>query len=352
MPPFFLALTLSLPSYAGALKPYVIFDMQAHSETVPIKDAMEDWEGNSFERGENQWVSAWFETGLRYKRWGMGFVKRYDFDLRFSEDTAELYWLSANKNPLPLGRNFNVRIKAKAIKASGLRVMFSDALGQSAFYSLGLTYLKAHYTVDGGITGFADVINEKDYEFDLLIDYHYTEDTLFDRVVEEPSGKGFAVVAEFNYQFANATQLHVQVRDLFANIYWDESPYTEGLATSNRKEYDENGYVSIKPVLSGFEGIDSQTVQRLEPRWFAQLSHTFAGPYGGLFQYRHQYERHLFGLGATLAVGEGEISTSYWAVQNALEISWHCRRLGFSVTADQLDESDLKSIWLSLSYGR
>jgi len=352
LPPFFLFQLFFSQAYAASLQPYFIVDSQAHSDTVSISDALDDWEGDDFTSGKQQWAWSWLEIGVKYQHWGVGFVQRSDFDLRFSKDTAELYWRSANKKPLPLGRAYSTALDANGLKASGLRLMFADAWGESAHYSFGLSYLRATYILDGSMGGAANVVNESDYEFELLIDYHYTEDSLFDRTVDEPSGQGFAIDAEFNYQFSEATSIDIQVRDLFANVYWSESPYTEGRATSERKEYDENGYVSINPALTGFEGIDSQYVQRLSPRWHAQLSHSFIGPYGALLQYRHQYGRSLFALGATLSVGQGAVSSSYWPMQNLIEIDWRYRKLRFSIAADQLDKSELKSVWLSMSYGQ
>lgn len=353
LPPFFLSvLATTQPGYADAVQPYFIFDSFSYSETVPIKDALEDWEGDSFESGERQWTWNWFELGMRYSHWGVGLVQRYDYDLRFSKDAAELYWLTSNKQPLPVGKEYSAQVEANAFHSTGLRLTFSDTIAETTHYTLGLSYLYANYMVDGFINGNATVLNESDYDYDAQVEYHYSEDHLFDRPVEKPKGNGFAIDAEFDYQFESGTRIELQVRDLFARIYWRDSPYTRGHATSDRKEYDDNGYVSINPVLTGFEGTDSQYVQRLEPRWYAKIKHSFTGSYGGLLQYRYQYGHSLFGLGASSSIGEsGSISASYWPMNQAIEVNWQNDKLQLSVTADQVSISDLQTLWLSVAYG-
>lgn len=350
--PFFLLLfTAFLPKQAKAVQAYLLFDSQAHSETIPIKDAINDGKGNHFKRGERQWAWSWLELGLQHKHWGISLLTRYDFDLRFSEDTAELYWLSANKKDLPSDYEYQVALKANAVNASGLRIMTNRTLGKSVRYTLGLSLLKAHYLLDGSSDGLASVNSESDYDLDLAIDYHYTEDSLFNREVAQPEGKGFAIDASFDYQFSPATQLNIQVQDLLASIYWDQSPYTLGRADTDRKEYDENGYVKIKPTLTGFEGTDKQYKQNLSPRWHARINHRYKASFGSVFQYRYQYGRSLFGLGGAFYRGESAFSASYWPSHKALELSGQRHKLRLSLTADQLNSSELRSLWLNIAYG-
>ena len=353
LPSFFLTvLSATQNSHADSVQPYFIVDSFSYSETVPIKDALEDWESNDFESGERQWTWNWIELGVRYKRWGVGVVQRYDYDLRFSEDAAELYWRTSNKEPLPVGEEYNAHVEANAFHSTGLRFTFSDTVAEKVNYTLGVSYLYANYMVDGELNGNATVLNESDYDFEALVNYHYTEDHLFDRPVEKPKGNGFSIDAEFSYQFDSATHFDLQVRDLFAQIYWRDSPYTLGKATSDRKDYDENGYVTINPVLTGFEGTDSQYVQKLDPRWYAKLSHSFTESYGGILQYRYQYDHSLFGLGAMYSIGErSSISASYWPLNEAIELNFDYEKFRLSLTADHVEIDKLKTLWLSVAYG-
>ena len=107
LPPFLIAVFLFAES-AGAnpIAPYMIFDGFSYSETTTIKSAVEGSTDGGFRSGERQWSSSWIEIGVRSKHWGVGFVKRYDYDLRFSQGAAEIYWLTENKQTLPLGNEY------------------------------------------------------------------------------------------------------------------------------------------------------------------------------------------------------------------------------------------------------
>ena len=349
--PYLLVLLIALlPSHANAAQAYLLFDSQVHSETIPIKDAINDGKGNRFKRGERQWAWSWLELGLQHQHWGISLLTRYDFDLRFSKDTAELYWLSTNKIGLPTDHQYQIALTANAINASGLRIMTSRALGKAVHYKVGLSLLKAHYLLDGNSTGLASINSESDYDLDLAVNYHYSEDSLFDRKAAQPQGKGFAIDASFDYQITPTAAVSVQVRDLLAGIYWNQSPYTLGRANTDRKEYDENGYVKIKPTLSGFEGTDKQYRQRLKARWHARFNHRYKSSLGSVLQYRYQYGRNLFGFGAAFYKGESEFSLSYWPLHRALEVSGQHHKLRLSLTADQLSSSELRSLWLNTAY--
>ncbi|MBW1769148.1 MAG: hypothetical protein JRJ65_19155, partial [Deltaproteobacteria bacterium] len=125
-----------------------------------------------------------------------------------------------------------------------------DKLLESLDCTLGLSYLRADHLIDGFINGNATIINDSDYDFEARVGYYYSEDILFDRKVNEPIGRGFSIDAEFTWLIENSTLIEMQVRDLFARIYWEDSPYTTGKATSDSKKYDENGYVSMKVSMS------------------------------------------------------------------------------------------------------
>ena len=53
-----------------------------------------------------------------------------------------------------------------------------------------------------------------------------------------------------------------------------------------------------------------------------------------------------------LALFNAGLSSSYWPMQNLLEINWFYRKLKLSLAADQFEKSDLRSVWFSLSYGQ
>jgi hypothetical protein len=356
MPLFFLSfLFLSAFSYADdyPVQPYFIFDSFSYSETVSIKSTIKDsWKNSDFESGERQWTWNWLEVGVQYKNWGIGYIKRYDYDMRFSEQTAEFFWLTKNKKDLPIGKKYSLDLQANAIHSSGLRVSYSDSFMESFDYQIGLSYLQATYSLDGKIKGDATATSDSDYDFDATVDYAYTEDHLFERNVQEPEGQGFSLDFMFNYQVTAEVYWQLQVRDLFARLYWENSPYTEGHATSDRKEYDENGYVSFNPVLQGYEGTRDVYVQTLEPRWYSKVGYDLNRSNAITGQVRYQYGHALYSIGVDHVLTlNSRLGINYWPINRSVELNWNYYKVKLAVSTDALSVSDMKTFWLSFSYG-
>ncbi|PKH01240.1 hypothetical protein CXF72_17655 [Psychromonas sp. MB-3u-54] len=351
---FFNSLFLSAFSYADdyPVQPYFIADSFSYSETVSIESTLHGWEGDNFESGEQQWTWNWFELGVQYQHWAVGIVQRYDYALQFSPETADFFWLVANKKDLPVGKQYDLNLQVNALHSSGVRVSYANSLTNTFNYRVGLTYLQANYMINGQIKGNATAVGNSDYDYQAALDYAYTTDDIFDRVVDEPTGKGFALDLEFSYQITPSTHWQFQVRDLFAKLYWKNSPYTEGNSTSERKEYDENGYVSINPILTGYEGTRDVYVQKLQPRWYSKVSHQLTSHYTAVLQYRYQYDRALFSLGGNYKLGNNNrLGVNYWPINQAAEINWNYHKIQLAVVTDALRSSAVKTFGLSFSYG-
>lgn len=346
---------LFLPTFSSAdeypVQPYFIFDSFSYSETVSIESSFDSWKGGNFESGERQWTWNWFELGVQYKHWAIGFVQRYDYDARFSQQTAEFFWLTKNKKDLPVGQKYALDLQINAIHSSGLRLSFTDNLTEAFNYRIGLSYLQANYSIDGQIEGDATATSDSDYDFQASVDYSYTEDLLFDRNVTEPQGKGFSVDFMFDYQLTTKLHWQLQVRDLLARLYWDKSPYTQGQASSDRKEYDENGYVSFNPVLQGYEGINETYVQKLQPRWYSKVNYKVGHRYAISAQLRYQYEHALYAIGGGHDFSNTHrLGIHYWPINQAVELNWNFHKVQLGIATDALQVSDMKTFWLSFSY--
>ena len=158
--------------------------------------------------------------GVRKEHWSLGLVRRYDHDLRFTKSSSELYWLTSNQSPLPVGKQYDVNVEFNGFNASGVRFSFFDTLKGVFRYSLGLSVLSAEYMIDGVLQGEAAVVSAVDFNYDATIDYHYTDDFLFDRTVKKPVGEGFSVDGFLSYDINQATNVEIHVRDLLGEISW------------------------------------------------------------------------------------------------------------------------------------
>lgn len=356
-PPFFrlscvLLAMFPLQSLAEDWHPYFIFDSFSYSETVSIRAAFNEWETQDFDRGKRQWTSNWIEAGIRTGDWSYGLVQRFDYALEFTEDASELYWQVTNKRDLTPGQHFDVEVNAQAIHATGLRVAYYfDAL-DSLQGALGLTLLRANYLIDGQLQGQADALNDSDFDYAAYLNWTYTEDRLLDRVVNAPVGYGAALDFQLRYRW-QAHAIAWEVKDLPAWIYWHKSPFTEAIGRSDRKHYDERGYVSIEPAVSGREAFYSSYRQTLSPRMRLGWQYYAEGWVQPLAEIRYQYEHALYGAGVALRWETlPQLDIKYWPLNHSLEIQ--ARQAGqwtLGLMADHYDRRKVRTLGLVITWG-
>jgi hypothetical protein len=358
----FISATLSVTSSASALEhsspakmqTYSLVDSLSYSDTVSIQSALNNWRKGYFKPGQRQWSWNWLELGVRKNNMGIGLIARMDYDLRFNKDTSEFYWLTSNKKPLPTGGNFNLDLKAKAFKAIGLRVFWGDQISlheQPFHYQIGLSYLRAYYRIDGSITGTANMLSNSNYQYYGNVDYAYTRDILFGRKVSAVNGNGFSFDLNLDGQLTSKIAYKLQVRDLFARIYWHDMPYTQAVVNSNQQSLDKNGYLSIVPLISGYEGKKSSDTQTLSPRGYLQLAQQINPEYAGLFEYRYQFGQSLWGIGLKKQFQKNQsYGLSYWPNNQMLSVSGDYPQWRWSLSADQLNRNRVKSFGLALGW--
>lgn len=293
---FISLLFLCSASPAYAIETYLKVESYNYAEPTTINSFLNEFDGR-FEGGTQAFAHEWLEVGARLGNWELGLLSRYDYDMSFSNDTAELYYLVTNGLPLEVGRQYHLDLSAKHYKTNGLRLGYGFSPAQSLDLKLGLAYLRGLKLMDGNIHGEATSVAENDYDFMFHTDYYYSEDPLFDRVAEAPNGWGYSIDLVADWQPTSRLGLHLQVRDLLGAIFWRDAPHTIADANSNNKIFDEDGYVIFTPTLKGIE----------EYRDFRQSLHAFGDvnvdyqvttKYALLYTGRFTTETFFSGVGA------------------------------------------------------
>lgn len=330
--------------------PYFVVDGFAYSETVPLESALHDWEGDAFRPGDRQWAWSWLEAGVQWGHFSLGYVLREHYDLRFTPDTADLYWRNANRADLPVNRVYDLNLYADHFKAQGVRVAFLDGVEFNHFgslhYRMGVSYWQADDLINGTLVGQARAIADNDYVYQADLAYHYSEDRLFERQVAEPDGQGYSIDLALAWQ-AGRHRLTLDIKDLWGEIVWEQAPYTLGTLNSNNRTYDANGYVRINPTLSGYEGISEEYTQKLLRRWDAAYQLAWEH-YGAGVMARQQFDQVFYG-GALYFGGAQQYAVSYWPEPEMLELQWRSHGWSVAVAADSLS-SDLRALRLQFSY--
>lgn len=329
-------LTYSLNVLPVSANPYLVLDSFSHSESVPISDAVGDWE-SPLKDGDNAFTYNWAEIGATYKDFSLGLLSRYDYELQYSPETAEFYHLVNNKKSLPLNKQYHLDLTAKHTYSEGVRLSYGLRFNKQLEIRIGGSYLKGLKLTDGRLRGTASAIAENDYDFNANVDYYYSEDALFGRKVNKPNGVGFSIDSLINWTIRPKFNVHLAITDLIGRMYWSDAPNTTATATSATKEYDEDGYVKYNPVLSGYESNHDFT-QKLYPRFHMQLNYSLdsgTNLVGQIFNCHPGTYYQLGGEYAFNADNHGQIL--YMLETNAISIGYVGNYFQFNLMSDSFN---------------
>jgi len=355
-PPFFIFAALASASATvhadwSDYAPYARVETMTYSEPVSIESAFNEWKGD-FKGGERQWTHNTLEAGVETERWSLGVFYRRDYDLRFTPDTAESYYKVQNQKDLTPGKTYLLDLRAQSFEAKGLRG--SLALQPAATWKarIGLSIFEASALIDGSIRGQGSAITADSYHYDARVDYHYSEDLLFDRQVAPPSGWGAALDLRLEGEFTPWLRGRMRVDDLLGRIWWKDAPYTRANASSDREHYDAEGKVSFDPLISGVEGIDRRHVQRLSPRFAGSLDMGPKDGWAGVAALQYHYGQALLGAGLTRPLFSGAFRLIAWPEAHTLSLGYAKGRYQLEFATDSLSPSEAHALWLRLNIGQ
>jgi len=334
-----------------AFEAYVKIESHNYAEPTSIDSFLNEFNGD-FEGGTQAFGHEWLEVGARSGNWELALLTRYDYDMSFSNDTAELYYLVNNELPLEPGREFHIDLAAKHYKTNGLRLGYLFQPAESLDIALGVAYLQGLKLTDGSIVGEARAVAENDYDFSFHADYYYSHDPLFDRVAEQPGGWGYSVDLAADWQPIDNLGLHLQVKDLLGAIFWRDAPHTIADADSDNKVYDEDGYVIFNPMLNGLE----------EYRDFRQSLHAFgaidmdyrlSAKYALLYSGQFTAETFFSGVGAAYAFDSDQtLAMLFYPELKAFQVDYQGPFWKVRLASDgfSLDQANYFSLSGYLSY--
>lgn len=350
--PFFAAalMALGLVSPAqGAERFYLEVDSFAHSEPVPIRAYFNDWRGDSRHGGDTALSYNWWEAGMEDGPWRLGVLYRYDYTLRFSSDTAELYHRIQNKSPLPPGRRYALAITVQHYAVRGLRLAHGWRPRGGLEIQWGLSYLQGRRVLDGNLSGWAEAVSDKDYDFRFEVDDVYSRDPLFKRRVSAPEGEGYSVDLALNW-LAAPWELRFKVVDLIGALYWKAVPHTRATGTSDTKRLDESGYVRFDPALSGIEDRRDQ-VQRLRPRTKVDVRYALNRRHrAALALLATRWQRFVRAGWVVGTPRAGQWQVLYDVSARALALSHESPRWRWSVIADDVRAHYARTFGISAQY--
>ncbi len=324
----------------------------AHSETSTVKQiVMDDFRGPNLREGGYSFTHNRWELGLKHEHWRLGYVLRYDYALKYTHDTAELFYADKNDQPIQQDRRYEVFLAPIHARSWGLRLASSWPLAPTLSIEPSISYLQSKRLQQGQVSGFFVAENDR-YSGQLDLDYVYDKDKLFDRVVTRPSGHGLAFDVALHWNMNESWQAHVAAIDLYHRINYSRTPFHAAKANSDRISFDDEGRIDVKPVLEGSQGYRSH-VLRLPRQYRANLQHTLDEQWQISAAF-YRYDRLNFpSLGLSyqdLAQSLPKFFGAYDFGAKAVTLGLQAASLRFSLTSDALEFDEAYTFGLNLDW--
>ncbi len=332
---------------AGAGQLYFESSALLFSEPIALDALGNDWNA-PLEGGDVMVGVARAEAGVAWGAWRLGYLYRDDYLYRFTPDTAELVHATNNRLELTPGRRYALALDVHRQRSEGLRIAFERALSPTLRLGVALSLLRGSEVMEGGITGVAEAVAGNDYDFAFDVDYAYSEDKLFDRIATPPRGRGHALDLTASWQPAPGWRFDFRGYDLAAAITWYDAPFTTATGSSDTKQYDEQGYVTYRPVISGLES-NRDLRQRL-PRKLELDGRRQLTPRLALLARGRDYDiERFFSFGAGYRLGRGEVVALADTVHDALTLGWHHPNVVVELAGDAAEIGRARLLALTLA---
>lgn len=223
---------------------------RAVSEPMAIRPLTDDFDGR-LHSGSVAWTRNHVRAGVRQGAWSVAYVQRYDYLLRFNDDTAELYYQDRNNLGVDSDRDYALRLHAWHLRAQGVQFGVELPLREHWRFDLRLSLLRGMALQEGSAHGVlrADAVN---YEGEARLDYRYSEDMLFEHRAPAPDGIGATLDVGIAWRDGKR-EVALRLADLGGFMHWRDAPFTRAGLDTSGQVIDEN--VSVPPLLAGVRGL-------------------------------------------------------------------------------------------------
>ncbi len=237
-------------------------------------------EKGSYASSEHAYTLNQAEIGVRYGEFSLSVFSRYEWYLKFSPDTMALYGASVNGEDLSLGKIYNVDLSVEHLVSDGLKLGWSHDWNDSFSTYLSLSYLQAREVMSGELSGQVQHLFNAIYTGELNLDYVYSDDVLLNRQVsEQHSHFGYSSDIGINWQISDNWFVSLWAQDVVNAIEWRNVPRTRATANTATADVDDDGNISIHPVVTGVEDNTNYT-QHLPAKYHSRINYLYGD--GGL----------------------------------------------------------------------
>ncbi|MCK5662383.1 MAG: hypothetical protein KAI17_02805, partial [Thiotrichaceae bacterium] len=279
--------------------------------------------------------------GFEYKKYSFETIVRDDSYYDFDNETAQFIYLTNNKIPLENGKDYALYIKPDKSSSVGLRFGINQDITPRLKLSGFVSILKATDLVYGELNGHAMAINSNDYDFFFSSELYYEDDPLFERETDAISGFGYAIDLIVDYTINDKWRINLELLDVVGELSFDDAPYTSAEATSDIKVFDENGYLTYDPVISGVE-LNKDFVYQFNMQTHLSVSYQLSDKNNLVFEHYRLAGFDYQKLSLLQKIGRNQVSWILIPELSTAGIKFEHPNFSIGVETDSLDYKKMK----------
>ncbi len=290
------------------------------------------------------------EAGFVRGELSFSLFSRYEWYLNFSPDAMQLYGESVNGQDMQAGKVYDVDLNVEHLVSNGIKFGWSHDWNKQLSSYVSVSYLEGREVMSGRLYGHVQHFQGHDYNGLLNLNYTYSDDVLLDRKVEgQRSHFGYSSDVGVNWMPTEQWLLSLWAQDLFSAIEWKNAPRTRATADTATAETDGDGFVSIRPTVTGIEDYSNYT-QNLPTKYHSRVSYLFDNKAVGL---KSLYVNELWLVDLEwFASWSKHLSTqfSYNLQSNAVGVKTQWRGATLGLSSDSLDYQDAEHLNVNLGF--
>ena len=337
----------------------------AHSPAQPIAAFIKEWDA-PLESGKHAYAQGRMAVEVRPAdsaiSYGLGW--RYDYMMRFSQETANLYWQYKNKKIPNKDQTYPIYLEAKHNERIGANIGFTQQIVPNWQLTAYANLWKGLHALEGDavgrLTSQAALEGEKIRNINRLnniktdLNYYYDKPALGEEgnlnwYPDKPAGYGYSVDIQLAGQMTDRTALLVRGYDVLGRMHWQDMPSTEYVLdydTNRRPSNMTDGQLTTNGITQTLPWrIEGSLTHQLTDKW--QLgTHAQANDIETLYQLSAGYQLDNSSMPIPIVI-TGLIEPQTQALGVAIDSKYG----GIKLLTDDIDSEKAKRSEISL-YGR
>ena len=158
---------------------YVNSHVFGYSETAPVHQLINDFEGPYFEGGKHSFTHNIWEIGGDFNGFKAAYFLRYDYYLNYTQDAAEIIYGDKNDISIEKNRDYDIYLDVKHIRADGFKVGYESQVFEPLDIGIDVSYIEVNQVTEGVVQGHF-IAEDDNYIGQLDLDYIYSKDKLLE----------------------------------------------------------------------------------------------------------------------------------------------------------------------------